>query len=76
MGDWYVDRQGNWAYDKNAPAPDPSVTQIGAVPPAAPDVAATVQWDDGAVYGLINPAQFASFDEVDSRTIQDPGAPR
>jgi hypothetical protein len=31
--------------------------------------------EDGAIYGRPNPSWFEPFDEVDSRTIRDPGAP-
>lgn len=41
MGDWYVDQNGKWAYDKNAPAPDPTVT---GMLPAVP--ARTVRYDE------------------------------
>lgn len=35
-GDWYLDRDGNWTYDRNAPSPgrNPAVTEmLPMVPP-------------------------------------------
>lgn len=31
--------------------------------------------DDGSSYSRVDPSEFESFDEVDSRTIVDPGEP-
>lgn len=80
MGDWYLDRLGKWQYDKNAPAPGvENTSMMPAVGAAAlrdePDYADVYEREDGAIYGRIDPDQFESYDEVDSREIDDPGAP-
>jgi hypothetical protein len=28
LGDWYIDRNGEWQYDEDAPAPSPEPTQM------------------------------------------------
>lgn len=74
MGDWFLDNTGSWVYDKDAPTPrlDPDLTQIQpSVPSAYPD---GFERPDGT-YGRVDPAQLALFDDVDSTTIFDPGAP-
>lgn len=32
--------------------------------------------EDGSIYGRVDPDEFPGYDEVDSRTVRDPGAPR
>jgi hypothetical protein len=91
IGDWYLgpdpDRPGRtkWLYDKDAPTPgpDPSVTQmLPAVTPAPQpaqsderDYVEIYEREDGSIYGRVDPGWFDVYDEVDSRTIVDPGAP-
>lgn len=71
MGDWYVDQDGAWAYDKNAPAPDPSVTGM------FPAVVEQQQPDepDHADLAPVEPAAFPAFDGVTSLMIRSIGAP-
>ena len=71
MGDWYLDHNGKWQYDHLAPNPgdNPDVTSMLPVIPPSPRPRTV---DAG---GVVDPAEFDSFDDVDSRTIVDPGAP-
>lgn len=39
------------------------------------DVVLTFEHPDGSAYQRVNPVEFASFDDVDSTTIVDDGAP-
>jgi hypothetical protein len=76
IGDWSLDRQGRWVYDANAPSASPEPTSmLPAVPAADPAFAEIYEREDGAIYARVLPGVFASFDEVDSRTIVDKGAP-
>lgn len=84
MGDWYLNREGRWTYDPNAPTPDPnpSVTQMMPAVPrpepekgAEPAIVEIYEREDGSIYSRVDPGWFDSYDEVDSRTISDPGAP-
>lgn len=53
---------------KPRPYPDP-----GVVSPQAP---AGFEHEDGTVYARAEPGWFETYDDVDSRTIDDPGAPQ
>lgn len=35
----------------------------------------TFEKDDGTVYERVDPSEFASYDEVDSTTVEDNGTP-
>lgn len=85
VGDWYMgpdpENPGRlkWLYDRDAPTP--SVEHTMALPVVRPDpepdeFAEVYEREDGSIYGRVDPAEFAPYDEVDSRTISDPGAPR
>lgn len=85
VGDWYMGPDPNnpgrlkWLYDRNAPSP--SMEHTTAMPivrldPEPDEFAEVYEREDGSIYGRVDPAEFDSFDEVDSRTIVDPGAPR
>lgn len=89
MGDWYLGpdpenpNRLKWLYDKDAPAPSIEHTAMfPAVQPATPDLdevdeyADVYEREDGSIYARLDPAEFENFDKVDSRLIQDPGAPR
>lgn len=87
MGDWYVDQNGKWAYDKNAPAADPTVT--GMFPAVQ---ARTVRYDehedhqlpqlrleqddlsdrDETAGEIVNTAKLGPLDEVLIQPPQDP----
>lgn len=57
-----------WRWIPNHPTyPDP-----GVISPRAPH---GFEHDDGSVYASVDPSELPSFDDVDSRTIVDPGAP-
>jgi hypothetical protein len=79
VGDWHLNNQGRWVHDPNAPSPgtSPPATQIMPSVPAKdePPFDEAYEREDGAIYGRPNPSWFEPFDEVDSRTIRDPGAP-
>lgn len=79
MGDWYLKDDGSWVYDKDAPSPgtNPSPTEmLPIVTPSPTRRARTFTHDDGSEYERVSAAEFDSFDEVDSTTIADPGAPQ
>lgn len=80
MGDWYIDRNGQWQYDRHAPSP--SVEHTTMMPVVSretvdePDEFDEVyEREDGAIYGRVDRDLFEDFDEVDSRTIRDLGTP-
>lgn len=80
MGDWYVDRNGRWQYDKDAPSP--SVEHTAMMPVVSRETvdesdeyAEVYEREDGAIYGRVDEEFFDDFDEVDSRTIRDLGTP-
>jgi hypothetical protein len=77
MGDWYVDNNGRWAYDENAPSPGVEVTQIRPVPREAPPATPRNGFmsPDGSAYERVEASWFDSYDEVDSTTIVDDGGP-
>lgn len=72
MGDWYLEPdpmrpgQTHWRYDPDASRPDPSVT---AMLPAVP------REDEPEDDGHVDPAEFLSFDGIDSQMIRSIGAP-
>lgn len=71
MGDWYPTADGRWTYDPAAPSPgaNPALTQIlNAVTPSCDEHADIVDF-------LVHPDEFPAFDDVDSTSIDDPGAP-
>lgn len=61
MGRWYEDEDGQWCYDRHGTEGD-----------AAP----TPTFGDDEEYVRIDPEEFPSYDEVDSRMIVDAGAAR
>lgn len=68
---WVEDAQepSGWKWHPNKPDyPDPGV--LGP----RQDLAGFAH-TDGSVYERVDPDLFDSFDEVDSTTIEDPGAP-
>lgn len=86
MGDFYPDpkKPGQWIYDEKAPTPghDPAVTMIynrpgfisyGGVVDRVP-TPTQVEHPDHDLQPVPT-SEFPSFDEVDSRTIADMGAP-
>lgn len=87
MGDWYLgpdpEHPGRlkWLYDKHAPSLSPGVEHTSVMPavradPEPDEFADVYEREDGSIYGRVDPTEFASYDDVDSRTIADPGAPR
>jgi hypothetical protein len=87
MGDWYLNNEGRWTYDEDAPTPgvNPPVTYmlptVAAVPesdgppPDEPPIVEIYEREDGSIYSRVDAGWFDSYDEVDSRTVSDPGAP-
>ncbi len=77
MGDWFPNPDGSWRHDDRAPTPyrGPDSTQLLPVVKPEPDLRRTFTHDDGSVYTRIPAGAFESFDDVDSTTIVDPGAP-
>lgn len=73
MGDWYVDRDGAWAYDKNAPAADPTVTgMFPAVQPREDEQDDLSDLDETAGE-LVNTEKLGPLDEVLIQPPQEPG---
>lgn len=62
MGRWYEDEDGQWCYDKDGTEGDPSPSPTFG--------------EDDEEYVRIDPGEFSSYDEVDSRMIVDAGAAR
>jgi hypothetical protein len=78
VGDWYLDRLGKWQYDKNAPAPGVENTSMMPAVRADPEpdeFADVYEREDGEIYGRVDPDEFESYDEVDSRTVPHVGGP-
>lgn len=82
IGDWYIDRSGRWQYDPHAPSP--SVEHTAMMPVVSRETPSFDEQDefdevyereDGAIYGRVDRDLFEEFDEVDSRTVEDSGAP-
>jgi len=76
-----MDARGSWSYDENAPSEenlDPGLvtSPLEAVKPdPLHDDTVFTYPETGDVYRRVPPDAFPSFDEVDSTTIIDEGAP-
>jgi hypothetical protein len=89
VGDFTPDpaRPGGWIYDPDAPTPNPDRGQEPAISMLGPlTYGGAVDWPradptreftraDGSTYLRADPDEFDSFDDVDSTTIVDHGAP-
>lgn len=80
MGDWsWSDQRQQWVYDPMAPSPgqNPAVTQILPTVTPSPSPRPRVEEPvDDHYLNWVPATDFPSFDDVDSRTIDDPGAPQ
>lgn len=56
----------------------PAVSRETPAPEQAdePPIVEIYEREDGSIYSRVDPGWFDSYDEVDSRTISDPGAPQ
>lgn len=89
IGDWYLNNEGSWTYDEDAPTPGANPPVTSMLPMIAPEHSAAVhalhgddppiveiyEREDGSIYSRVDPGWFDSFDEVDSRSIVDDGTP-
>jgi hypothetical protein len=79
MGDWYEDQQGKWVYDKNAPRPGVSATQMTPMvqprreesPMHEPEQEDLSHLDEEAGE-LVNTDKVSALDEVILQPPQDP----
>jgi hypothetical protein len=80
LGDWYVDRDGAWAYDRNAPAPDPSVTgmlpstveQSAKLPEVHPEQDDLSEYDADPELEIVPTEKLGPLDEVLIQPPQEP----